>query len=90
MQVEVQKRFPRKKVEMMNKLISYLNEYRVVAKADLTGVRASQIQELRKKLRDKVTFIVAKNTIFKKAAEKINRKNLVEFANMLKGPSIFL
>jgi large subunit ribosomal protein L10 len=90
MQIELHKKFPKRKVEMLNKILNYLNEYRVVAKADLIGVRASQIQELRRKLRDKVTFIVAKNTIFRKAAEKTSKKNLVNFANALKGPSIFL
>lgn len=90
MQVEIRKSYPKRKVEMLNKLINYLNSYKVVAKADLIGVRAAQIQELRKKLRDKVVFFTAKNTIFKKAAEKVNKKNLINFANSLKGPSIFL
>ncbi|MBS7655157.1 50S ribosomal protein L10 [Candidatus Bathyarchaeota archaeon] len=90
MQIEVHKKLPRKKIEVSEKLIKHLEEYRVVAKANLTGVRASQIQELRRKLREKVEFIVAKNTIFRKAAEKVNKENLINFANELKGPSLFL
>jgi len=90
MQVEIHKKLPRKKIEIAERLIKNLKAHRVVAKADLTGVRASQIQELRAKLRGKVEFIVAKNTIFRKAAEKVNKENLINFANELKGPSLFL
>jgi large subunit ribosomal protein L10 len=90
MQIEVHKKIPRKKLETLEKLIKHFEGHHVVAKADLTGVRAHQIQELRRKLSEKVKFIVAKNTVFKKAAEKTNKENLINFADALKGPSLFL
>jgi len=43
------------KVEALKQLQVLLKEYPVIAAADLTKVRSSQIHELRKRLRDKVT-----------------------------------
>ena len=46
-----------------------MSKYPVIAAADLTKVRSSQIHELRKRLRDRVTMVVAKNNLLRKSVE---------------------
>lgn len=90
MQVEV-KVHPKKR-EMLESVVERLEKYEAVAVADLTGVRAPQIHEFRRKLRGKVEFLVTKNTIFKKAAERLSskKKGIVKLADSLRGPNLFL
>jgi len=75
------------KREIFDDLTELLGKYSVIAVADLQKVRSSQIQEIRKKLRGKADFIVAKNTILRKAAEKAasSRDNVDKFAQSLTG-----
>ena len=62
------------KKEIFSDLVELLEEYSVVAVADLQKVRSSQIQEIRKKLRGKADLIVAKNSILRKASDSISEK----------------
>jgi large subunit ribosomal protein L10 len=80
------------KKEIFNDLVELLKKYSVVAVADLQKVRSSQIQEIRKKLRGKADFIVAKNTILRKAAEKTasDKQNIDKFANELTGSKVLI
>jgi large subunit ribosomal protein L10 len=86
------KRIPQKKTDLLNKLIETISNYNVIAVANLHGVRSSQIQEMRKRLRGKVKMLVAKNTIFKKACENLEgkKRGIVQFANSLAGSNLFL
>ncbi|HID16900.1 TPA: 50S ribosomal protein L10 [Candidatus Bathyarchaeota archaeon] len=88
MQVEIH---PKKK-EMVESVIERLEKYDAVAVVDLTGVRAPQIHEFRRKLRGKVEFLVTKNTIFRKAAERLSNKKrgIVKLAESLRGSNLFL
>ncbi|MEM2225917.1 MAG: 50S ribosomal protein L10 [Candidatus Bathyarchaeia archaeon] len=90
--VVVQKRIPKRKVAIFERLVKALGEYRVVAVADLRKVRSSQIQEIRKKLRGKAELIVAKRRIFQKATAALGEEGqrLREFADTLSGPLAFL
>ena len=69
-----------------------LSKYPVIAAADLTKVRSSQIHELRKRLRDRVTMIVAKNNLLRKSVELSDSKDgkLGEFVKDLTGSNILL
>src|SRR5246127_3923038 len=69
-----------------------MSKYPVIAAADLTKVRSSQIHELRKRLRDRVTMIVAKNNLLRKSVELSDRKDgrLGEFVKDLTGSNILL
>lgn len=80
------------KKEIFSDLQDLLKRYSVVAVADLQKVRSSQIQEIRKKLRGRAELIVAKNTILRKAAEKLTdeRSNLDKFAESVTGSKVLI
>lgn len=80
------------KQDILNRLSSLIEEYPVIAVADLQKVRSSQIQEIRKKLRGKAELIVAKNTILRKAAEKFDEKKrgISQFAKDLTGSGVLI
>ena len=80
------------KKEIYEDLTKLLNEYSVIAVADLQKVRSSQIQEIRKKLRGKADLVVAKNTILRKASEKIagEKKGIDNFADSLTGSKVLI
>jgi len=80
------------KREIFDDLTELLGKYSVIAVADLQKVRSSQIQEIRKKLRGKADFIVAKNTILRKAAERAasSRENIDKFADSLTGSKVLI
>ncbi|MGB9024229.1 MAG: 50S ribosomal protein L10 [Candidatus Bathyarchaeia archaeon] len=80
------------KKEMFQRLAELIEKYPVVAVADLRKVRSSQIQEIRKKLRGQAEVLVAKNTIFKKAADALGEKkpNIGDFTGGLSGSSLIL
>jgi large subunit ribosomal protein L10 len=80
------------KKEIYDDLLELLNKYPVIAVADLQKVRSSQIQEIRKKLRGKAEFLVAKNTILRKAAEKAagQKEKVNQFADSLTGSKVLI
>ena len=80
------------KKESLTQLQGLLSKYHVIAAADLTKVRSSQIHELRKRLRDRVTMVVAKNNLLRKSVEFSASKEarLEEFVKDLQGSNILL
>lgn len=80
------------KRESLEQLQGLLSKYPVIAAADLTKVRSSQIHELRKRLRDRVTMVVAKNNLLRKSVElgNYNQDRLGEFVKDLTGSNILL
>jgi len=80
------------KKESLAQLQGLLSKYPVIAAADLTKVRSSQIHELRKRLRDRVTMVVAKNNLLRKSVEFGDYKEprLGEFVKDLTGSNILL
>lgn len=80
------------KREIYDDITGLLKKYSVVAVADLQKVRSSQIQEIRKKLRGKAELIVAKNTILRKASEKMasEKKGIDQFALALTGSKVLI
>lgn len=80
------------KKEMYQRLTELIEEYPVVAIADLQKVRSSQIQEIRKKLRGQAEVLVAKNTILKKAAAALTEKKpkIDGFVEELAGSNLLL
>ena len=69
-----------------------LEKYPVIAAADLTKVRSSQIHELRKRLRDKVAMVVTKNNLLRKSVElsESSHGRVGEFVKDLQGSNILL
>ncbi|MBS7629598.1 50S ribosomal protein L10 [Candidatus Bathyarchaeota archaeon] len=78
---------PKKKLAM-ERVKEALRKHKVIAAADLTKVRSTQIQEVRKMLRGRAEILVAKNTIFRMACKEIEgeRKNILKYAESLNGP----
>ena len=79
------------KKEAIGQLQELLEKYPVIAAADLTKVRSSQIHELRKRLRDRVSMVVAKNNLLRKSVElSANQGRVGEFVKDLQGSNILL
>jgi len=78
------------KKEVIEKIEKNLQTYKIIAAANLVGVRSSQIHEVRRKLRGKVELLVAKNTLIKKAAKETKKKNMETFAEKLLGSRMLL
>ena len=79
------------KKEAIAELQELLEKYPVIAAADLTKVRSSQIHELRKRLRDRVSMVVAKNNLLRKSVElSANQGRVGEFVKDLQGSNILL
>ncbi|MFQ6064382.1 MAG: 50S ribosomal protein L10 [Candidatus Bathyarchaeia archaeon] len=82
---------PKKKAKEVEETKSLIQQYRAIGIASLQKVRAPQLQELRRKLRDIAHFSVVKNTIMKRAiAECKEKTNLEKIEKGLGGSSIFL
>ncbi len=80
--------YPEKKVKMLAKLEELVSHYNVIALAKLNKVRASQLMSLRKKLAGQAQLIVAKNTLAKKALQKL--KNSEPFLKLLEGQNLLI
>jgi len=80
------------KTEALEEIRGLIEKYPVVASADLTKVRSSQIHELRKRLRNRVTLLVAKNNLLRKSVELSDKKDarIGEFVKDLQGSNILL
>jgi len=80
------------KKEAITQLEVLLEKYPVIAAADLTKVRSSQIHELRKRLRDRVAMVVTKNNLLRKSVELSESSNgrVGKFVKDLQGSNILL
>src|SRR2546426_4662087 len=80
------------KKEAIADLQVLLEKYPVIAAADLTKVRSSQIHELRKRLRDRVAMVVTKNNLLRKSVElsESSHGRVEEFVKDLQGSNILL
>jgi large subunit ribosomal protein L10 len=68
-----------------------LRQYRVIGVASLQKVRASQLQELKKKLQKDAYVRVIKNTLMKRAIENVEEKReLKKLEKYLTGSNVFL
>jgi len=75
-------------VEEIKKL---LHQHRVLGVANLQKVRAAQLQEVKKKLKDMASIHVIKNTLMKRAvAESQDKPGFEKIQSLLDGPNIFL
>jgi large subunit ribosomal protein L10 len=75
-------------VEEIRKL---LDEYNSLGVANLQKVRAAQLQEMKKKLKDVANVRVLKNTLMKRAlADYKNKPNVEKLEPMLNGSNIYL
>jgi len=79
------------KISEVEEIINLMKQYKVIGIANLQKVRAAQLQELKKKLADKVYMRVIKNTLMKIAIEKCaEKKEIKKLAEFLSGSNIYL
>jgi len=79
------------KVSEVDEITQLIKQYKAIGIAGLQKVRASQLQEFKKNLADKVYMRVIKNTIMKIALEKCaERTELKKLAEYLIGSNIYL
>ncbi|MEM1657498.1 MAG: 50S ribosomal protein L10 [Candidatus Jordarchaeales archaeon] len=91
MQVELTARgrpVPEYKVKRVSEIKRLMETYKVIGIANIEGIGAKQLQELRSKLRGQVLIKVEKNTLVKKAIEKLARskKGIELLMEHIKGP----
>src|SRR4030067_1407551 len=67
-----------------------LQEYKSIGEASLQKVRASQLQEIKKTLGDKVYMRVLKNTLLKIAIENMGKEELKKLEQYLEGSNVYL
>ena len=67
-----------------------LQEYKSIGVASLQKVRASQLQEIKKTLGDKVYMRVLKNTLLKLAIENMDKEELKKLEQYLEGSNVYL
>jgi len=79
------------KVDEVEKIKQLLTRYKVIGVAGLQKVRASQLQELKKSLADKVYMKVIKNTLMRIAIENYKEKpELQKLCEHLTGSNVYL
>ena len=79
------------KADKVKELKGCLSEYSAVGIASLEKVRASQLQQLRKKLKDSAEIRVVKNSIIRRAVSETNDKaGMDKLEEYLVGPNLYL
>ncbi|MGD8506007.1 MAG: 50S ribosomal protein L10 [Candidatus Bathyarchaeota archaeon] len=79
------------KAKEVEDILSFLEKYKTIAVADLRKVRAAQLQELKRKLRDIAHLRVIKNTLMKRAIAKCKSKaGINNLENFVTGSNIYL
>jgi len=79
------------KTEKVEEIKNLIQQHKVLGVASLQKIRAAQLQELRRKLKDNASFRVIKNTIIRRAvAECKDKPGLKGLEEHLTGSNIFL
>ena len=82
--------YPRKKAEMYAQLQEMPSKYKVVALIRMGKVRASQILQLRKKLKGDVEFVSIKDKVAEKALESTSVPGMDKLAQDISGQCMLL
>jgi len=87
-----QRKTPTKKENAVKDLEALFQKYPIFAIADLKGLKANQLQVLKKKFKDDLEIHVAKNTLVKRAMEKLAKKYVraEEITKYLSGPNAYV
>lgn len=81
---------PLEKTETVQDTVELINNYEIIAAADLNKVSSAMLQDLRKQLRGRHTFKVVKNTLMRISMEKVNMEDTEKFMDTISGPNVFL
>jgi large subunit ribosomal protein L10 len=80
----------RRKAQEVEKIVSSIDQYNVLAFASLHKVRAIQLQELAKRFRSDILLKTAKNVIVRRALERSAKRNINELTKHLIGSNLLL
>ncbi|MDD1775937.1 MAG: 50S ribosomal protein L10 [Candidatus Methanomethylicus sp.] len=86
------KKMPKNKEENVKNLQELFQKYSTFAIADLKGLKASQLQILKKKFKDDMEIHIAKNTLVKRAIRKLTDqyKDVDDISKYLVGANAFV
>ena len=81
---------PSEKKQAVQEAVELINQYQIIAAADLTKVSSSMLQDMRKQLRGNHLFRVVKNTLMRIGMEQAGKEGSREFIDSISGPNVFL
>ena len=81
---------PPEKTETVQETVELLNEYDIIAAADLTKVTSAMLQDMRRQLRGRLKFKVLKNTLMRISMEQAGKEGHDAFIEQVAGPNVFL
>ncbi len=81
---------PSEKYETVQETVELINQYEIIAAADLNKVTSAMLQDMRKQLRGKHQFKVVKNTLMRISMEQAGKEGTHEFIDTVSGPNVFL
>ncbi len=81
---------PSEKIETVQETVELLNQYDVIAAADLKKVTSAMLQDMRRQLRGRLHFKVLKNTLMRISMEEAGKEGYDEFIEQAAGPNVFM
>jgi large subunit ribosomal protein L10 len=81
---------PSEKKQAVQETVELINQYQIIAAADLTKVSSTMLQDMRKQLRGNHLFRVVKNTLMRISMEQAGKAGTQEFMESVSGPNVFL
>jgi large subunit ribosomal protein L10 len=81
---------PSEKTETVQEAVELLNEYDIIAAADLNKVTSSMLQDMRRQLRGRLKFKVLKNTLMRISMEQAGKEGHEAFIEQVSGPNVFM
>jgi large subunit ribosomal protein L10 len=81
---------PSEKYETVQETVELINNYEIIAAADLNKITSAMLQDMRKQLRGRHKFKVIKNTLMRISMETAEKEGTQEFIDTVIGPNVFL
>ena len=81
---------PSEKYETVHETVELINQYEIIAAADLNKVSSAMLQDMRKQLRGRHKFKVIKNTLMRISMEEAGKEGTQDFIDTVSGPNVFL
>ena len=81
---------PIEKTETVQETVELLNEYEIIAAADLNKVTSAMLQDMRRQLRGRLRFKVLKNTLMRISMEQAGKEGHDAFMEQVAGPNVFM
>ena len=81
---------PSEKYETVQETVELINQYEIIAAADLNKVSSAMLQDMRKRLRGRHKFKVIKNTLMQISMQEAGKEGTEEFIDTVSGPNVFL